>query len=388
MTSSQTILADKTLFQSFFMGGFECSCQRLRSGKRLDVMAATQHDHYAEADYKRLKEQGLYTARDGLRWHLIERTPGYYDFSSAIPLLHAARKTGIQIIWDLCHYGWPDNLDIFRPDFVRRFACFARACTQVLVDESDILPVIVPINEISFWAWAGGDVAYLNPFAQGRGNELKEQLVRATIEAIEAIWSVNAHIRIAQVEPAINVIAAPDRPQDHPAAEAYRLAQYETWDMLSGRQSSHLGGREKYLDIIGVNYYPTNQWFSHNGYKIPPEHWLYRPFRHILGEIYQRYSRPVFIAETGIEDEARPAWLRYVSDEVQASLRAGVPVEGICLYPILNHPGWEDERHCCNGLWDYPDEMGEREIYQPLAQELRRQRALVDALVTSQAIKI
>jgi beta-glucosidase/6-phospho-beta-glucosidase/beta-galactosidase len=388
MTSSQTILADKSLFQSFFMGGFECSCQRLRSGKRLDVMAATRHDQYAEADYKRLKEQGLYTARDGLRWHLIERTPGHYDFSSAIPMLRAARRTGIQIIWDLCHYGWPDDLDIFQPDFVRRFARFARACTHVLVNESDLLPVIVPINEISFWAWAGGDVAYLNPFAQGRGNELKEQLVRATIEAIEAIWSVNSHIRIAQVEPAINVIAAPDRPQDRSAAEAYRLAQYQTWDMLSGRQSPHLRGQEKYLDIIGVNYYSTNQWFINNGHKIPLHHRLYRPFRHILGEIYQRYDRPMFIAETGIEDEARPTWVRYISYEVQASLRAGVPVEGICLYPILNHPGWDNERHCCNGLWDYPDETGEREIYQPLAQELRRQKDMIEALVTSQKVKI
>jgi hypothetical protein len=58
-----------------------------------------------------------------------------------------------------------------------------------------------------------------------------------------------------------------------------------------------------------------------------------------------------------------------------------VPVEGICLYPILNHPGWDNDRHCCNGLWDYADETGEREIYQPLAQELRQQRTLVDSLL-------
>jgi hypothetical protein len=48
-------------------------------------------------------------------------------------------------------------------------------------------------------------------------------------------------------------------------------------------------------------------------------------------------------------------------------------VKGICLYPILNHPGWEDDRHCHNGLWDYPDETGEREIYRPLAEELGKQ---------------
>ncbi len=41
--------------------------------------------------------------------------------------------------------------------------------------------------------------------------------------------------------------------------------------------------------------------------------------------------------------------------------------------PIVNHPGWLDDRHCYNGLWDYPDDQGEREIYQPLAIELRKQ---------------
>ncbi len=51
----------------------------------------------------------------------------------------------------------------------------------------------------------------------------------------------------------------------------------------------------------------------------------------------------------------------------------GVPVEGICLYPIVNHPGWDDNRHCHNGLWDYPNEAGEREIYVPLAEEIKLQ---------------
>lgn len=363
------------------MGGFESSSHRLRSGKRLDLIAATHHDRFALADYRRLQEQGLCTVRDSLRWHLIEQSPRRYDFSSALPLLRAARQTGMQIIWDLCHYGWPDDIDIFKPEFVRRFAHYARACTQVLLNESEILPLIVPVNEISFWAWGGGEVGYLNPFAQGRGLELKVQLVRAAIEAIEAVWSVNPYIRIVHSDPAINVIPSSDRPEDTQAAEGYRLSQYEAWDMLCGRQWPQIGGAEKYLDVMGVNYYPTNQWFIHNGQRIRWWHPLYRPFRDILAEIYQRYGRPMFIAETGTEDITRPVWLRYISDEVRASIRQGVPVEGICLYPILNHPGWDNDRHCCNGLWDYANENGEREIYRPLAQELGQQRALMDSLL-------
>jgi hypothetical protein len=57
---------------------------------------------------------------------------------------------------------------------------------------------------------------------------------------------------------------------------------------------------------------------------------------------------------------------------VGLAMNSGVRVEGICLYPILNHPGWDDDRHCHNGLWDYADETGEREIYHPLAEEIHR----------------
>ena len=92
-------------------------------------------------------------------------------------------------------------------------------------------------------------------------------------------------------------------------------------------------------------------------------------------------GKPIFIAETGIEDERRPEWLSYVADEVVIALEKGIPVEGICLYPIVNHPGWEDERHCHNGLWDYCNDSGHREIYIPLADELRRQTARIDSVL-------
>jgi hypothetical protein len=57
-----------------------------------------------------------------------------------------------------------------------------------------------------------------------------------------------------------------------------------------------------------------------------------------------------------------------------------VPIEGICLYPIVNHPGWDDDRHCHNGLWDYADDQGNREIYEPLARELDIQQHLIEEL--------
>ena len=304
-------LNGRPLFRSFFLGGFECSTHRRPCGRRLDLIAATGHDRHAAADYARLKAHGIHTVREGLRWHLIETTPGRHDFASVLPTLRAARDAGMQVIWDLFHYGWPEDLDIFDPGFVRRFARMAGAFAGLLAGETDEVPWVAPVNEISFVAWAGGEVAELDPYARSRGRELKRQLVRASIAATEAVWAVLPSARVAQIDPVFHVVAHPDRPHEAPAAEAYRRAQFQAWDMLSGRIDPALGGHPKYLDVIGVNYYPWNQWVyngpTSEGTTIGPDDPGHRPFRLILGEIAGRYGRPLFIAETGTEGEARRA---------------------------------------------------------------------------------
>lgn len=337
------------------------------------MIEASGHDRYFRQDYRRFQQQGIYTARSGIRWHLLEPQPGRYDFSSVLPMLRSAREMGMQIIWDLHHYGTPDGIDPFKPQFVDRFARMAGQFARLVACETDQTLFICPVNEISFFSWGGGDVAYMNPFAHGRGFELKVQLARAAIAAIEAVWDVLPGSRIVHVDPVIHIAARPDHPEDAADAEGHRLAQYQGWDLISGRIWPQVGGSAKYLDILGLNYYHNNQWQLH-GPRMDRFHPLYRPFHQILREVSERYERPIFIAETGIEDEARPEWLRYIMGDVRRALQHGVNIEGVCLYPILNHPGWDDDRHCHNGLWDYCDEDGSREIYLPLANELARQR--------------
>jgi beta-glucosidase/6-phospho-beta-glucosidase/beta-galactosidase len=366
------------LFKSFFLGGFECSTHRRRDGRRLDLIRSTRHDIHAELDYLSLRAHGIETVRDGLRWHLIETSPGHYDWASFLPMLRAARRAKVQPIWDLCHYGWPDDLDIWSPQFVERFAAFAAAVASLLRAESDETSFFCPVNEISFWAWAGGDKGLFNPTAKGRGMELKCQLVRASLAAAQAIRQVDPYARLAHVDPVIHIVPKTPRSR-HKAAHA-RLAQYEAWDMLEGTLYPELGGNVDLLDIIGVNYYSNNQWMLH-GRTIGRDHALYRPFRDILAETYQRYRRPIFVAETGAEGVHRAPWFRYVCDEVRAAIDNGIPVEGVCLYPITDYHGWTNSRHCKSGLLGRPDAEGRRPVHQELADELAFQHArfLVEA---------
>jgi hypothetical protein len=370
-------MADR-LFRSFFLGGFECSTHRHRSGRRLDLIRATGHDTWAARDYLALQAHGIQTCRDGLRWHLIEAHPGRYDFSSAVPMLRAARDTGMQVIWDLWHYGWPGHYDIFSPAFVDGFAAYAAAAVAEIAEYG--VPWVSPINEVSFFAWAGGEGGVFEPYATGRGDEIKRQLVRATLAGVEAMRAVQRGTRVFQIDPMINVVPASDRAADHESAGRYRLSQFDAWDMILGRLAPELGGHEDVIDVVGVNYYIHNQFVWEDGLIVPSDA-RYRHVSAMLREVYERYRRPIFVAETGIEDESRPAWLRYVSREVFEAIEDGVPVEGVCLYPIANHPGWEDDRHCHNGLLDYPDADGRREVYAPLAEELARQTENAAALL-------
>jgi hypothetical protein len=66
----------KRLFESFIMGGFECSTHRKRGGRRLDLIESTRHDEFAEDDYERMAKIGMRTARDGVLAFNRARTVG------------------------------------------------------------------------------------------------------------------------------------------------------------------------------------------------------------------------------------------------------------------------------------------------------------------------
>ena len=353
------------------MGGFECSTHRDKRGRRLDLISSTQHDRFALRDYQLLAGNHILTARDGVRWHLIEREPFHYDFLSLDSQIAAARETGVQIIWDLFHYGFPDDLDIFSKDFPERFCQFAVAVCRYLAEQLGPNIVVCPVNEISFFSWIAGEKGLFAPFRKGKAPELKHILIESGIKASAAIRRTVPGATIMFTDPAIHVVPKEHTSNARRAAENYRLAQFEAFDAL-------LRADPASMDIIGLNYYFHNQWRHPSRRKIPRGHPEYRPFREILTEYYDRYKKPILVAETGIEDDARPDWFRYVCDEVAAARKLGIPVEGICLYPIVNHPGWADDRHCHNGLWDYADDAGDREAYRPLLDELHRQSPRFD----------
>jgi hypothetical protein len=73
-------------------------------------------------------------------------------------------------------------------------------------------------------------------------------------------------------------------------------------------------------------------------------------------------------------DGKRSGWLKCLAEECEALLSEGVPLRGVCLYPILGMPEWHaQEQWTCMGLWDLAFEDGSlrRQICQQMHDALR-----------------
>jgi len=157
------------MFKSFFIAGFECATGYNRHREWIDQVEATQHDKYLEEDYARLQLAGIHTVREGIRWPLIDRR-GKYDLTHIGTVLRAAERHGIQVIFDLFHYGYPDDVDLFADEMPERFASYAEAVARYITANADGPHFFTPVNEPSYYSWAGGEVGLFAPHTTGRGD--------------------------------------------------------------------------------------------------------------------------------------------------------------------------------------------------------------------------
>ena len=254
--------ADASPYRSFWQAGFEGADHINGSGRSLCLNTLTDHIQRADEDFSAANTMGLRTVRESLSWRGIERGAGH-DFAHADRLLGYARMRGVQVLWTLCHYGLPDGLDIFDPHFGERLASYCGAFARHLraQGDDDAARVYTPLNEISFLAWAVCETGLMHPHIGDRkadGYALKKALARATILAIDAIRDEDPDARILLVDPLIHITAECE--DDEEPAAAICAHQFQAWDMIAGRLEPSLGGSHAHLDLIGINYYPWNQW--------------------------------------------------------------------------------------------------------------------------------
>jgi beta-glucosidase/6-phospho-beta-glucosidase/beta-galactosidase len=382
------------LFPSFFLAGFECSTHVNQRGERQDLVKITQHDRFLCEDYQRVASLAMGAVREGVPWYRIDRK-GRYDFRPVAPYIEAAQDFGLTGIWDLFHYGFPTYLNPFSDEFVLRFADYCYAFARYLVRKTGEAGArfYTPVNEISYYAWAGGEVGWFAPFERGRGLDFKIQLVRAALAGIDAIRSADPGARIVNVDPFIHTVPPDDEPELAEDSERFNSYQWQAFDMLSGLgEWAHLGGGPQYLDIVGVNHYLHGQWEHCRSGSLAFDDPRRKPFGKILEDVGRRYAgHPIIISETSCFGHMRPIWLDYIVDESIKAMQAGVDLQGICLYPIIDMPDWHVGTYIEYGMWDLvPDgpEM-QRRLYRPYREALvrARRRLAESGLVPSLAVE-
>jgi hypothetical protein len=344
-------------FQSFWMGGFECTDKLNAFGNRVDFLTLTKHLEFIDQDYQSLAQLNIRTVREGIRWSQVEKSPFVYDWTVVARQIESARAHGIQQIWDICHFGFPDDLTPLHPMFARRFAAVCRAFVNFFrsLDAHSTL-IVTPINEVGFLSWLGGDVRGTSPYCVGQGWEVKYRLMKAYIEGIEALKEADPSVRILTTEPLVSITHELNaEPTEKDEARLHHEYQFQVLDMLSGRMCPELRGRPEYLDLLGFNFYYNNQSVKRTQemliWKNQDLRWV--PLHQLLGQAYRRYGCPIVLTETSHPKEDRPLWLEMLAQECVLTLQSGVPLLGVCWYPILDRPDW-DHLHIWHqsGIWD------------------------------------
>lgn len=351
------------------MGGFEGADHRNGSGVALDMAASNEHVDRLDEDYAAAVGQGIRTVRESIGWRLSEPRDGRFDWRRLHAIRKAADRNGVQVLWTLMHYGTPEDVSLLDDAMIERFARFAREACVELARAGATGAFLTPINEIGFLAWAAAESKLLHPYrlaapdaasSRASGYRIKRRLVRAALRAIDEIRAIDPDARFLHVEPLVHVVApAESDPEQRETLQALAAEiasyQWQAWDMLAGRLEPELGGSPDAIDWLGANHYHTSQWEAVSEKRLS---WSARdarrmPLSALLGAAWQRYRRPLIVAETGHVGEGRATWLDETAGEVLRARENGVPVHGFCLYPLVNRPDWDDAAHWHDsGLWD------------------------------------
>lgn len=347
------------------MAGYECTDQLNAFGNRVDLLTTTEHLQRIASDYEDIYKLGFNTVREGIRWSHVEKTPYQYNWDTVALMIRNGKEKGIQQIWDICHFGFPDDLTPLHPMFSRRFAALCRAFIKFYrsVSPDDEL-IVTPINEVSFLSWLGGDARGTAPYCVGQGWEVKYRLMKAYIEGIAAMKEIDPNVRILTTEPLVNMVPSLCATYEEKLeALAAHEDQYQALDILCGRMCPELGGKPEYLDILGFNYYYNNQWIVRTNTFLPWANEVndprFRPLSELLTEAFNRYNKPIALTETSHSGEDRGVWIKHIANECSILIREGLPFWGICIYPIIDRPDWDnlDSWHH-SGLWDTEFEDG------------------------------
>ena len=151
---------------------------------------------------------------------------------------------------------------------------------------------------------------------------------------------------------------------------------FEFWDMVSRSHATRSWEARPHTSTSSDSTItgPTSGNWAARAYRWPTDDPRRVPLADLVRAAWRRYGSEILITETSALGEARAPWIHELSQMAEQLLAEGMPLGGICLYPILGMPEWHARDHWARmGLWDLEREQDvlQRIAYGPMMTALR-----------------
>jgi beta-glucosidase/6-phospho-beta-glucosidase/beta-galactosidase len=344
-------------------------------GRRaLDEYELTQHYARWEDDLDLVAASGAQCLRYGLPWYRLNPAPGVYEWEWADRVVDKLDRLGIEVIFDIVHYGtprWLDNSFANRryPDYV---ADYAAALAQRYGDR---VTAWTPLNEPQWTVRRSGEMGIWPPEMTGHDGyvQLMLQVCRGIILSQKAIVAASPKPpSFVHVEATFRYATSPGVASEE--AELLAVRRFLALDLVTGRVTSdhplldyltRNGVIDRDLqwfvdnavepNVVGLNYYPMWSTLEYGADGVGRERDDgVAGLKDVMREYHGRYGRPVMITETSFEGtvEQQQAWLRHSLAAI-GEVGKDVPVTGYVWWPFFDQ-----------FMWQYREGLAPLETYQ------------------------
>ena len=310
-----------------------------------------------DKDLEMLKMLGVNHYRFGIEWGRVEPRPGVFNEKAIQQYALMAKKlraAGIEPIVTLWHFTFPDWLydsknksksNCLHPQVEDAWTAYVERMVKALAPD---VRVFVPQNEPNGALYIGYFGGHWPPGLLMTPGALK----KASATAVKMFH--NASVIIKKRRPDALVMGIYSLPNwrrnflQDPTAMIYNMMHRQNYD--------HLDRCAADMDIIGVNYYYSQDAslvrfirrphgevtsnYTQNGWEISPEG-LYDE----LMEVSRRYGKPMVISENGIGTQSEQKKTRYFREHVNQMLRAmadGADIRGYMPWTLIDNYEWAE----------------------------------------------
>lgn len=307
-------------------------------------IACDSYNRYEE-DFELCKNANNNAVRIGVEWARLQPSPDHFDtkeFDHYKKVLECARSKGLKTFVTLHHFTNPQwFVDIggftnFKsPTF---FAEYAKTCAKEL---GSLVDVFLTINEPQVYA--------LMSYTNGTWPPCSKNPIKALVVQINLMKAHNkAYNAIKKIVPSpvgiVKNIFWAQKSADSKNPADILLAKFLFWL----NSSFFLDRVVKKSDLIGLNYYFTNQYKNlrtknTDDFNSDMGWWIYpKGLYKILMEL-KKYNLPIYITENGVAnalDDKREKFIKEMLTECLYAVEQGVDLKGYFYWSLLDNYEW------------------------------------------------